>query len=496
MSIARELYGLLRNRFLQLLALISLFFAAGWQEISSKAFMGDTDIWWHLSVGNWILQHHAFPRAGILSRTAANRPWIDYSWGFEVLLAKAYSWFGLVGVDLFPLILLLGIIYSIFWLLRCLSGRFWASWLMTLVAFYAIYQGTHPRPVLFTILFFTIELGLLLQAHRSGDPKLLYWLPALFVLWSNVHMQFLYGLFLIALFAAVVAGQHLASRFHLTPDSLLQPVLPSGPLLLITAGCFLATLISPYSYRLYQVAFGYLHSGLFHSFLGELAPPDFRSNAHYVQLLLTAGGFFVVGWQKKLDPFKLAMLLVCSMVGFRMERDGWFICIPAMACIAEFAAPRAEPREPETFAAQNALLVAILSVVLFILARNSDYSDAGLLQATSRYLPVRAVAFVQQNHLPSPLYNTQNFGGFLMWAMPEYPVAIDGRIELYGDDIGARYSQVLQGAPFYAQDPEINSAGVLITERAYPVSWRLEADPNFQLVYQDELADVFIPIAR
>lgn len=485
---------MLSTRFFQLLALAGLLFAAGWQQISSKPSTADQDLWWHLSIGNWILQHHAFPHTGILSRTAANRPWIAYSWGFEVLLSKAYSWFGLVGVALVPLILQLAIVCSLFWALRRISGRFWQSWLMTVVGFYAIQRDMVPRPVLFTILFLSIEVGFVLAAHRSGEPKPLFWLPPLFIVWSNLHIQFFYGLLLITLLTVVVGAQWLANRFHLEPECLLPPVLRIRPLLLITAACFLASLFSPYSYHLYQVASRYLHSGAFHSFLGELAPLDFRLNAHYVQLLLAAGAFFVVGWQRKVDPFKLMLLLVCSMVGFRMARDGWFICIPALACIADLSPAGSEREEPETLA-HKGILAVVLCLILIILARNYDYTNVGLLQAASQRFPTKAVAFVLQNHLSGPIYNTENWGGYLMWALPDYPVAIDSRIELYGDDIGSRYSQVLQGTPFYAVDPELTTARVLIVERAFPVAWRLEADPRFQLVYQDAIADVFVPAA-
>ena len=494
MSAWQELRGL-NTRFVRMLALTGMLLVAGGLEISSKGAVADSDLWWHLSVGNWIVQHHTFPHTGILSRTAADRPWIAHSWGFEVLLSKAYSWFGLVGVGLLSLILQLGFVYSLFWTLRRISGRFWAAWLMTLVGFYAFHGDIVPRPMLFTILLFTIEASLILVAHRSGDLKRLYWLPLLFFVWSNFHIQFFYGLFLITLLTAVVGAQQLATRLHLESPYLLPPVLRVEPLLRITAACFLATLVSPYSYHLYQVGFRYLHGNAFHAFYGEFAPLDFRNAAHYVQLLITAGAFFAVGRQRKVDLFKLAMLLVCTLVGFRASRDAWFICIPAIACVADSLAGGAEQEEFETLTYKG-VVAAILIVLLFLMARNYDYTNAGLLRAASLRFPAKAVAFIRQNQLSGPIYNTENWGGFLMWAAPEYPVAIDGRIELYGDDVEFRYMQVLQGAPFYASDPDVKTARVLLVERLFPLSWRLEADPHFQFVYQDPIADVFVPSAR
>ena len=92
----REFAPLLCLRWLQLLVLAGLLAVVGVVAFELKFSVVDLDVWWHLKVGDWIVQHAAFPHTGILSRTAANRPWIAYSWGYEVLLSRAYAWFGLV----------------------------------------------------------------------------------------------------------------------------------------------------------------------------------------------------------------------------------------------------------------------------------------------------------------------------------------------------------------------------------------------------------------
>ena len=65
----------------------SLFAFVLWRSLALKLTVRDLDNWWHLKVGDWILQNHAFPHTGIFSATAANRPWAAYSWGYEILLS-------------------------------------------------------------------------------------------------------------------------------------------------------------------------------------------------------------------------------------------------------------------------------------------------------------------------------------------------------------------------------------------------------------------------
>ena len=98
MSVAQELLGLLKLRVLRLLALIALVVGVGIECFITKLAVLDPDIWWHLSVGNWIVHNHAFPHNGIFSQTAANRPWMAYSWGYEVLLSRAYDLFSFMPV--------------------------------------------------------------------------------------------------------------------------------------------------------------------------------------------------------------------------------------------------------------------------------------------------------------------------------------------------------------------------------------------------------------
>jgi len=124
MSVAQELLGLLKLRVLRLLALIALVVGVGIECFITKLAVLDPDIWWHLSVGNWIVHNHAFPHNGIFSQTAANRPWMAYSWGYEVLLSRAYDLFSFMGMGVFGTLLTIGVALAIFRMLYRISGRF------------------------------------------------------------------------------------------------------------------------------------------------------------------------------------------------------------------------------------------------------------------------------------------------------------------------------------------------------------------------------------
>ena len=490
MSTFQELRALLRIRLLQLSALTALLAGVGAIAFQKKFFVLDPDIWWHLKVGDWIVEHLALPHSGILSRTAANRPWVAYSWGYEVLLSRAYAWFGLVGIGVFGSVLTVAVAGAVYWMLHRLSGRLWLASIGAGVVCSAFLFDGSPRPFFFSVALFAVTLTLLLEAQRSSRVEILYWLPFIFLVWANLHIQFIYGLFLVGLFVGVNLVQRLAATLGFAPDFLLSPKLPLARLVTISAGCLLATLAGPNFYHPYQVVYEYSKAKYTYSVIIELQPLSFRYASQFTELLLAAAGFYAVGWQKKLDPFKLALLAIASVVAFRTMRDGWFICLPAAACIADFPVPEAE-RDPGASWLERAGVVAAIAVLLLFSLDPTDMKQRGLDRAISADYPVNAINFLRQNQVPGPLYNNLNWGGFLMWYMPDYPVAIDGRNDLYGDELDKIFYESESAETSFKTNPYLSEAGVVLLDSKLPLAKVLTVDPRFALVYHDEIAMVF-----
>ncbi len=490
MSTVQELLGLARQRPLQLLTLAGLLAMLAGISCSRKLCVLDPDIWWHLRVGDWIVQHHSFPRTGILSRTAADRSWVAYSWGYEILLSRAHAWFGLVGVGMFGVLLTLAVGYTVYWMLRRLSGRFWLACILATVACYSFLSNVMPRPVFFSIILFTVALTLMLEASRTGRVQRLLWLPPLFLLWANTHIQFVYGLFVLGLLLATTLLQRPAAYLGITRDHLLRPTLPAQMLVVIFAACTIATCIGPYSFQLYKVIYAYSNAKFTYGVIRELQPIDFRHYSNYLQLLVAGAGFAAVGWQKKVDPFKLALLTVASIVAFRTLRDSWFICIPAVACLADRAGQLEE--HPRDTLKELAGLATLVGVFVFLLARNTNFNTPGLVDAISNEFPVNAVNFLRDNPRPGPLYNTLDWGGFLTWYLPTCPVAIDGRNDLYGDELDQQFYRIQMGDRSYITDPYLNEARLVLLQKQAPLAANLMSEPRFALIYQDRIAVIFV----
>ncbi len=479
------------HRSLRVLVLAMLLVLVVSPFVQPKFSVVDSDIWWHLKVGDWIVEHSALPHTGILSRTAADRPWMAYSWFHEVLLSRFHAWFGLVGITVYGVLLALAVAYSVFWMTRRLSGSFWIACPLAALSCFAFLLRVYPRPVFFSMVLFTVTLTLLLEAQRTGRRQLLYWLPPVFLLWANLHIQFVHGLLVVGLFVAVSLLQEVTAHLGFAPNFLLSSSLPAQTLAMILCACVLATCVGPYSYHLYSVVFGYATSKFPYAVLNEDQAMNFRSYTDFVQLLLSGFAFFALGYRKdKVDLFSLALLCIASIIGYRALRDSWFVCISAAACIA--VAFRGAKQECGETLGEKAGLALALALVLSLYARFIGLNAPNLRLAVNGVFPVQAINFLRDHPQAGPLYNTFSWGGFIAWYMPAYPVAVDGRTDLYGDEIDFRFIETERGDPSYLEDPYLNQARLILIPRDKPLAGVLAADSRFSLIYRDSLAVVFV----
>ncbi len=106
--------------------------------------------------------------------------------------------------------------------------------------------------------------------------------------------------------------------------------------------------------------------------------------------------------------------------------------------------------------------------------------------------PVQAVKFIKSSQLPGPLYNSLDWGGYLIWSLPELPVAVDGRTNLRGDERIASSVATWEGRIAWEKSPELLRARLIIAQAGKPLTYLIRGDPRYRLVYEDMTAVVFV----
>lgn len=451
----------------------------------------DPDIWWHLRTGEWILQQGTVPVTDPFSAYGQDKPWVAYSWLFEVVIYGIVQRFGLVGLVLHDAVLSFAITYVLYVLIRRVEPRFINSVVLTAVAIFAIAPLLlYPRPWLYTILFFILELNLLLAVRISGDKRLLLLLPPIFLAWANVHIQFTYGL--LALGLAAIEPLLVALFRRRLSIAELRGILRS-PVWLILAACGLATLINPYHLRIYQVFWEYLGQAGAFKLVSELSAPNFRSPDHWVALLATLGALYALGSSKQYreQPFWASMLAFGVVLFFRAQRDAWFAIVPAVVILA-MASRKPFSERPYTLSTTQILATSLaIMLTCLLVVRGRGITEENLHETVSGRYPKAAAAFVARHGYPGPLYNHFDWGGFLIWQLRALPVSMDGRTNLHGDKRIERSVKTWAGRRDWASDPELSAARLVIASPDQALYSLLRLDPRYRLVYEDKVAAVF-----
>ena len=453
----------------------------------------DPDIWLHLRTGQWIVEHWTVPTTDPFSNYGIGKPWIAYSWLFDLLVYSLYRAFGLTGVVAYTVALSLSIAVALHTVVWRLQPHFTFAAAITALGLISLFPLLNPRPWLFTILFFVVELHLLLEAREQGNARGLLFLPPLFALWANLHIQFVYGLFLLGLAAA----EPLISRsLRFAPAEAGSKTISYGCLLLVLPACALATLATPYHIQLYYVILDYIGQNNPSHYIKEHMPLEFRSPFEWSVLVLTLCAVFAIGWRRQVRIFAIALLVAGIFLSFRSRRDLWFVVICAVTTIASFRSKESVIQGFRVTKLRATLVGVSILIALMLIGRIRNISEGHLQETVVKTYPEKAAAIVEQRGYPGPLYNPYHWGDYLIWRLPNLPVAMDGRTNLHGDKRIERAFKTWAGGREWASDPELAAARLVIADVNLALTSLLRLDPRFELVYEDKVAAVFVARAQ
>jgi len=305
------------------------------------AIVGDLDIWSHMRTGLWILEHRAVPQTDPFSVYGAGRPWQEYSWAFDLLVYKLYVAMGLKGLVVYSAVMLTAATMALHRLARRMQTDFIFAVLLTFGAVFCLVNLWTPRPWWFTILFFVLEIDILMQARRSGRTRELFLLPVIFALWANVHIQFVIGLLVLAL----ALGESILSHWIKEIEARITP-LRMG---LVLLGCIVGAMANPYGWTIYRTAWEVGSQPGIMNLVSEFKAMPFRSLQDYGVLALALAATAVLARAKRVQMFEALLLAFAIFLSFRSERDVWIVVTVAVSILAAAAPGTPQSRFQVTF---------------------------------------------------------------------------------------------------------------------------------------------------
>jgi len=470
------------------LALLGIFL------LSAARVSPDPDTWWHLNAGKWMVEHGELLRVDQFSYTRLGEPYPAPGWPVQILLYLVYLAGGIGGLNL-----LTGFVFTLafYFVSKALSGNEMLKALALILGAAVSSLHASARPALFTLLFSAMFLWVL-EDYRWGRSNRLKLLPVLMVIWANSHGLALIGFGLVGLYAlGMTRVEKLGAKLALA--SLPKNLYVMIPFLL------LAACINPYGPAL---LFYPLQAASVHweaaQHIQEWQSPDFHRS--FVQpfiwlLLLTLAAAGANRKRLALTDF----LLVASFayLGLYSARNVALFGLAAPIVLTRSAAPLAEvwarlfPRRAATSKPlyRRVLIYLILAALTLtgmarVVQMLPNQVNLVELEKAGMIPPIGALEYLKTEQSTGRLFNSYNWGGYLQWALPEYPLFVDGRADLFQDEIIRQWFQVALVQEGWQDVLDRWDVRLVMIERTWPVVEALKL-AGWKLVYQDDFSVIF-----
>ncbi|MGC2187111.1 MAG: hypothetical protein WA607_01700 [Candidatus Sulfotelmatobacter sp.] len=469
---------LLRTRNVFLAALFIGLFAMAARNVT------DPDVWWHLKTGQYIAEHRSVPHTDPFSYTRAGQPWVAHEWLSELSMYELERTTGWGGLILFFAAVVTAAFFLLY--LRCGPATYVAG-VATLVGAWATVPLWGVRPQVLSLLLTSLWLLVLDRSERN--PKLLWWTLPLTLLWVNLHAGFAVGLAVSALYLAGEWIERRLGRSHQSSSGLRFAAL----IFLLDV---LIVPVNPNGLRMFSYPVETLRSTAMQKYIAEWASPNFHHAEYWPFLLVVLATFVTLSWSRlELRLRDLLLLLVslyAALVSIRLIPLFVLIAVPLIAKrLGNW--PRSRPGTHPQAAASTLLN----GLILLAMAAFAEVHIAQVIQrqpqAEIEHFPVRAVAFLR-NHPPSGrIFNHYDWGGYLIWKLyPSTPVFIDGRADLYGQQLFDQFAETYQFKGEWQQPFLRWGIDTVIVPSDSALATGLRSSPGWTVSYEDPQAVVLI----
>jgi hypothetical protein len=287
---------------------------------------------------------------------------------------------------------------------------------------------------------------LLIVADRRAHPGRLWAVPVIVLVWANIHGSFFLG--------PVVLGLAWLEDLHDHAPNQRRTLL----IAVVSAG---AACVTPFGPVVWAYALGLSTNSQVTARITEWQPTSLRT---IPGILFFGSALAVVGFiarRGRATPWPtLAWLAIFFVVGVYAIRGVAWWPLGAVAAVAGtvVTGPAVDPARPEMLGTPlmrrlNGVVVAIIvlvGVVLLPLWRPLDPALAAPAGVVGIAPPGITVALREMARPADRLLNPQVWGSWFEYALPDLPIAIDSRIELFPPAVWDTYANIVAGGDGWA----------------------------------------------
>lgn len=393
--------------------------------LTLRSHFSDPDMWWHLKMGEIIWTTHHIPTVDLFSYTARNHPWIPHEWLSQLTIYMAYHAGGYSGLMAWFCVLSAALFIAGYALCSLVSGNPKVALVGALVIWLFATSGLAIRPQMIGYLLLVIEL-LVLHLGKTHDSRWFWALPPLFALWVNCHGSFFIGMVIAVItyglsFAGFHAGSLISVKWATRQRRYLAASMAVGGLALFANPVGWSQVFYPINTMFHQ------HIGL--SQVQEWLPLQVTEpRAVLLVALLLCVFLLVLVRRSELQLQELVLLTLGLWMALSHRRLLFLFGILAAPILSRMLADLWENYDAER---DRPLLNACFIGVAAVVAVLGFPSQRVLIKDVDQDTPVKAVSFLKAHRVSGRMLNDYVYGGYLIWAAPEYPVFVDGRADVF-----------------------------------------------------------------
>lgn len=452
------------------------------------------DTWWHLKTGDYIAHVHALPVPDPFSYTTnLGKPAypgeeqvrhfnLTHEWLAQVILYEIYTAAGAPGLVLFKALILAALCALSGMIAARRSGSFYAGLAAAFAASLVAVEFASDRPSILSFLMVAVFVAIF-EFRRP-----LWLLPPLALIWANCHG----GFFLAWIVAGAYSAEAVVAEFRKRP---MEDALRIWKVSVVTVA---VTFLNPNGFHVLDTLIGYRKSFLTSTLIEWRSPYLWGPPYSFDILLYAAAAVLLLAWRKVRvsDWLLFAAFAAASLSAYRnilligflapILIVAWF---PRRFRLPRFAGP----------------VVAVLLAALLItgLARGRFFQ----LRAALWQFPSGASDFLRSHAISQPMFNTYEYGGYLIWRLwPLERTFVDGRA--LNESVYQDYRRILYngGSPNllgpesqrlldrYAVRVIVMNSFEYVTGAFYPLALALgnPSNEDWKLVYEDPQSVVFM----
>ncbi len=459
------------------------------------------DFWWYVRLGQEIVAGGAIPAVDTFSWTRRGAPIVYHSWLGAVLLYALHRWGGLpavVAANALSVALFFGIAY---WAAWRAAGTHRVAAPATAVGLLMSSNNWAVRPQTFALPLFALVLAACwpLARGRAGARRLRWWLPPLAALWVNLHGSFVLALAVVGAVWAGELGRAAADVWRARREGASRAGVwdtfargAVAELTLLTGLILLATLANPRGVGAWAYVVRLLTDPPSQAFIVEWQPPRPTTPQGGLFFASLVGLFFALAWARRRPrPAELVVLALFAGMGLTSTRYViWYAAVWPLVVAGLWPTPSA--RQQRTAFRPLPHAVTLASLFLLPLAVNPWTKarlplPAKVADLVTPDTPVAAAEWLRRHPEGGPLFNEMGYGSYLIWAVPEVPVFVDTRVELYPLELWEEYAAISGARYDYEALLARRGVGRVMADavRQAPLVAALRANPRWEVRYDD-----------